>query len=353
MGRKKKKPMKPWYCNREFDDEKILIQHQKAKHFKCPTCHKKLYTGPGMAIHCIQVHKETIDKIPNALPNRNSVDIEIYGMEGIPEADLREHERQKGSADGSFASQSIGPSVMGAKMPPSLAVNSAAMAAVATGMIPPQAVGLNVASGVPPYMLSGYLPTPPYPPPVGVSPAAVGSVNPYNLPAGYAAIPPPSFITPQQLASAPPPMPGIASQPNQPLFPSVNSVGGDAGTSNVVGADFKPLTPTTTSATISKPASTVASSGATSKIVHPEEDISLEELRARQSKYISLNNSNVQANQAGTAVYNGVSDGVSSYSSPSQLPTQSLPPVNPPPSIPSHPPSSGAPSFRSTFRPAY
>ena len=47
MGRKKKKPSKPWcwYCNRIFDDEKILIQHQKAKHFKCHICHKKLYTG--------------------------------------------------------------------------------------------------------------------------------------------------------------------------------------------------------------------------------------------------------------------------------------------------------------------
>ncbi|KFM78878.1 Zinc finger protein 207, partial [Stegodyphus mimosarum] len=97
MGRKKKKPSKPWcwYCNREFDDEKILIQHQKAKHFKCHICHKKLYTGPGLAIHCMQVHKDTLDKVPNALPNRNSVDVEIYGMEGIPEADVREHERQK------------------------------------------------------------------------------------------------------------------------------------------------------------------------------------------------------------------------------------------------------------------
>lgn len=43
----------------------------------------------------MQVHKETIDKVPNALPNKNSVDIEIYGMEGIPEEDIREHERQK------------------------------------------------------------------------------------------------------------------------------------------------------------------------------------------------------------------------------------------------------------------
>ncbi|KAK5885108.1 hypothetical protein CesoFtcFv8_018854 [Champsocephalus esox] len=56
MGRKKKKQMKPWcwYCNRDVDDEKILIQHQKAKHFKCHICHKKRYTGPGLAIHCMQ-----------------------------------------------------------------------------------------------------------------------------------------------------------------------------------------------------------------------------------------------------------------------------------------------------------
>lgn len=70
------------YCNREFEDEKILIQHQKAKHFKCHICHKKLYTGPGLSIHCMQVHKEAIDKVPNSLPNRSNIEIEIYGMEG-------------------------------------------------------------------------------------------------------------------------------------------------------------------------------------------------------------------------------------------------------------------------------
>ena len=84
------------YCNREFDDEKILIQHQKAKHFKCHICHKKLYTGPGLSIHCMQVHKDTIDKVPNSLPNRGNIEIEIYGMEGIPPEDIKEHERQKG-----------------------------------------------------------------------------------------------------------------------------------------------------------------------------------------------------------------------------------------------------------------
>lgn len=71
------------------------MQHQKAKHFKCHICHKKLYTGPGLSIHCMQVHKETVDKVPNSLPNRSNIEIEIFGMDGIPAEDLRDHERQK------------------------------------------------------------------------------------------------------------------------------------------------------------------------------------------------------------------------------------------------------------------
>lgn len=43
----------------------------------------------------MQVHKEAIDKVPNSLPNRSNIEIEIYGMEGIPPEDIREHEKQK------------------------------------------------------------------------------------------------------------------------------------------------------------------------------------------------------------------------------------------------------------------
>ena len=50
------------YCNREFDDEKVLVFHQKAKHFKCHICHKKLYTAPGLAIHCSQVCTREIQR---------------------------------------------------------------------------------------------------------------------------------------------------------------------------------------------------------------------------------------------------------------------------------------------------
>ena len=66
MGKKKKRvSSKVWcyYCDREFDDEKILVQHQKAKHFKCHVCHKKLSTAGGMAIHVLQVHKESVTKL--------------------------------------------------------------------------------------------------------------------------------------------------------------------------------------------------------------------------------------------------------------------------------------------------
>lgn len=102
MGRKKRKTVRPWcwYCNREFDDEAVLIQHQKARHFKCHICHKKLFTGPGLAIHCLQVHKETIDAIPNSLPNRCDPEIEIYGMKGIPIDDMVKHQRDVNARHG-------------------------------------------------------------------------------------------------------------------------------------------------------------------------------------------------------------------------------------------------------------
>lgn len=61
MGKKKKKKpveAKPWcfYCEREFADETTLVQHQKAKHFKCPVCHRRFTNAPGMNVHMQQVN---------------------------------------------------------------------------------------------------------------------------------------------------------------------------------------------------------------------------------------------------------------------------------------------------------
>jgi len=102
---------RPWcyYCERDFDDLKILINHQKARHFKCERCGRRLNTaggkssssGPqitiatndtqGLSVHMTQVHKETLATIENALPNRSGLDVEIFGMEGIPEDVVTSH----------------------------------------------------------------------------------------------------------------------------------------------------------------------------------------------------------------------------------------------------------------------
>lgn len=66
----------------------MLITHQKAKHFKCTTCGKRLYNTGGLATHCQQVHKMVQVAVPNAKPGRESTDNNIYGMAGIPPEDL-------------------------------------------------------------------------------------------------------------------------------------------------------------------------------------------------------------------------------------------------------------------------
>ena len=35
----------------------VLMQHQKAKHFKCHMCPRRLNTAGGLAVHIQQVHK--------------------------------------------------------------------------------------------------------------------------------------------------------------------------------------------------------------------------------------------------------------------------------------------------------
>lgn len=256
MGRKKKKASKPWcwYCNREFDDEKILIQHQKAKHFKCHICHKKLYTGPGLSIHCMQVHKEAIDKVPNSLPNRSNIEIEIYGMEGIPPQDLKEHEKQKTGGGRGSDSEDDEPA---AKKKATPALLGAGPSGVAPGILP------TPMGHVPPGMYQHM------------------QMNPMMGPMG------PPFMAGHRMM-----MPGM-----RPLFPAAS----------VPTSSSKPTFPAYSSATISAPPTTattsvessdkdvkppalnacplVTSTGTGSRIIHPPEDVSLEEIRARKTEY--------------------------------------------------------------------
>ncbi|XP_027234730.1 BUB3-interacting and GLEBS motif-containing protein ZNF207 isoform X4 [Penaeus vannamei] len=295
MGRKKKKQTKPWcwYCNREFDDEKILIQHQKAKHFKCHICHKKLYTGPGLSIHCMQVHKETIDKVPNALPNRNNIEIEIYGMEGIPEEDVKEHERQRAGRTGSGGkrqdedddddSQS---SLPGQSNPP-------------PPNMPPQGppgpmapMGPMMGPGGPMMPMMGHMGPMSHMPPYMSGPGMMGPMGPMGP------MPPPG---------APPAnsAPNTSQPPSKPLFPSAAQ---HTTTANSQIGPVKPAFPAYSQANGQSAPNSQVSSGntgiqekeskkpalittvsANSRIIHPEEDISLEERRMKMARYSQAN----------------------------------------------------------------
>ncbi|KAL3422219.1 C2H2 finger domain-containing protein [Phlyctema vagabunda] len=87
---------RPWcyYCERDFDDLKILISHQKAKHFKCERCGRRLNTAGGLSVHMNQVHKETLASVDNSLPNRQGLEVEIFGMEGIPDDVAQAHNQR-------------------------------------------------------------------------------------------------------------------------------------------------------------------------------------------------------------------------------------------------------------------
>ena len=93
MGKKRKGPdleellARPicFYCERDFDDLAVLINHQKAKHFRCQLCNKRLHTSSGLQVHMQQVHKAHVDKIENALSHREELYTEIFGEEGVPE----------------------------------------------------------------------------------------------------------------------------------------------------------------------------------------------------------------------------------------------------------------------------
>lgn len=48
----------------------------------------------GLSVHMTQVHKETLSVIENALPNRSGLEVEIFGMEGIPEDIVQSHKQR-------------------------------------------------------------------------------------------------------------------------------------------------------------------------------------------------------------------------------------------------------------------
>lgn len=283
------------YCNREFEDEKILLQHQKAKHFKCHICHKKLYTGPGLQIHCMQVHKENIERVPNSIKGRDNISIEICGMDNIPEEDLIEHENQKlyrgSNVDDTAADSDSNDSDTSQKHKQPPLPNTPFSKQVPPGTIhgplphlPPMAS--NGAASLPP------LPPPPSNPlmmmphhPMMYNPMMMSPMMPHPM-MSHPMMMPPSMIQsqpPLPAQSHPPPLMPPAKSTPQPLMGfNATPTGSVAST---VSNQVKPLFPaalstiddsslSSTTLTANLP-NKIESLAPGSKIVHPEDDISL------------------------------------------------------------------------------
>ena len=211
MGRKKRRAELPWcfYCDREFDDEKILQQHQRAKHFKCThdRCSKRLMTAPGMAIHMLTVHKIKVEKVPNAIEGRDNPEWLIEGMNGIPEGFDFENNRALVDPKAENVVVTGKRPNLGEHAPPGAIGGWGAPPPVGMGMRPmmrpPGAMGMGMP---PPMMPPPMMPPPPY----GMMPGMPGMMPPPGMMPGMV----PGMMPPPGVAPAPQP-PAVAPRPEQ------------------------------------------------------------------------------------------------------------------------------------------
>lgn len=182
-----------------------------------------------MAIHVLQVHKETVTKVPNSKPERESTEIEIYGMQGIPPEVLAAHYGEDDDARAKFAkfetsSQIVNSMISGSLGgPPPLRAygtfptmyNPAAL----TTQMPIWPVQPGQQPWYPPQ--SGLFPTatpPGYLPATQITPPGIPSTP---FPASQPLFPISTNSTPPL---APPGLPSPALPISQPLFPITNTI---------------------------------------------------------------------------------------------------------------------------------
>lgn len=321
-----------WYCEREFEDAKVLLQHQKAKHFRCPNCPRRLNTAGGLAVHIDQVHKLPTDRIENALPGRDTFDVEIYGMEGVPANDLADWKRRKAEAMGMDPDthKRKRPKIyLGVISPDELRSQLQQHRALMNGIsaasqprpaalpygVPPSNIPPPVASVPPPGLFASAptsMPPPPgfpmMPPPPGSMPfpppgMAIPPMPHGMMPPGMPFLPPPGMLPPGML-----PLPGMMPLPGLGMMPGPPGLGvpppfAPPGTSLPPGPITAPLavppgaqalprgqtapTPVMTPAPVQP--YEVASSQVTLKpgqvLVYGDNEVSLEEKRARNPRY--------------------------------------------------------------------
>ncbi|GAA5909724.1 C2H2-type zinc finger protein [Sporobolomyces salmoneus] len=322
MGKKKSKSAKLaalawcWYCDRTFEDQRVLLSHQKAKHFRCSMCPRRLNTAGGLAVHLDQVHKVGTDKIENALPGRESFDIEIYGMEGVPAADLAAWKKRQAEESGmpnpEDQQRQKKPRFAQVALTPAEAKSQLAAHRALMGLVP------NVATVIPSPLAAPPAQTPLAAPPMpipGMPLPPPGFVPPPGLPfppPGFPGLPPPPPGFPGFGLPPPPPgfapPPGFIPPPGMPLPPHL------AGAPPAIPLPVQPPRPVREKV----PSSSVTLKPGT-LLVFGDNDVSPEEKRAKLSQYSLANEPQLAAapSTAGPSSATGPADSsaVGSYAS--------------------------------------
>ncbi|KAI6162501.1 hypothetical protein EDD17DRAFT_1816537 [Pisolithus thermaeus] len=184
------------------------MQHQKAKHFKCGMCPRRLNTAGGLAVHIQQVHKlepENLPRIENALPGRDGYEVEIFGMEGIPAPDVADYKRRKEMELGLAAGSISQPQPKRPKIENRLLSEDELRA-----QLEAHKALMGASSDAP-----------------AAAPAPEATAAVYNAPpTAYTAPPAPTPGIPALGASPPPGLPGISPPPFMPGVPPLASFPG-------------------------------------------------------------------------------------------------------------------------------
>lgn len=70
------------------------VKHGRRCTRRLPPCGPRMLTRAGLSVHMNQVHKENLTHVENAIGGRQGLDIEIFGMEGVPAEILDQHNQQ-------------------------------------------------------------------------------------------------------------------------------------------------------------------------------------------------------------------------------------------------------------------
>ncbi|KAJ1971902.1 hypothetical protein H4R35_004987 [Dimargaris xerosporica] len=231
-----------------------------------------------MAIHVTQVHKTNVTKVPNALPHRESLKVEIFGMEGIPPEDLMAHQQSLNGGDAKRPRTDTG---AGSSLPPGIPGQP---------MMPPGAMSPYAMPHMYPMPPPHMMPHAPYPYPMPPQPWGYPPHSPYGMPPHpYAAAAPPSHPT----------APAVPHSAALPATATPTAASAGEVSSTPVGTDTTSSHRPTELST-PKAASAVDQSV---RLMYPDSDLSVEEKRAALDKYAyDIETIHVQAQQLDSVI---------------------------------------------------